>query len=202
MIQSLPLGRRNWLRLVAVAAILGVVVAGGVLLLGGRDLAATANGPPAFKGAFGSYEPAEDPAPAPDVAFLDANGDTIKLDALRGQIVLLNFWATWCAPCVKELPVLDRLQADLGSEEFRVLLVSVDRKGATVADPFLEDLKLGHLKTAIDSNSDLVRAFGAAGLPTTFLLDREGRVRGRLEGDADWESDAAKDLIRHYLQEG
>ena len=83
-----------------------------------------------------------------------------------------------------------------------MLLVSVDRKGATVADPFLEDLKLGHLKTAIDSNSDLVSAFGAAGLPTTFLLDREGRVRGRLEGDADWESDAAKDLIRHYLQEG
>jgi thiol-disulfide isomerase/thioredoxin len=188
--------------MVAVAAILGGVVAGGVLILGGRGSAAIGDAPPSFKGAFGSYEPADDPAPAPDVAFLDANGDTIKLDALHGQIVLVNFWATWCAPCIKELPALDALQADLGGDDFRVLLVSVDRKGAEVADPFLADLGLGHLKTAIDAKSELVRAFGAAGLPTTYLLDREGRVRGRLQGDAEWNSDGAKDLIRHYLQEG
>lgn len=184
------------------AAILGVVVAGAVLSMGGRDVAAIADDPPPFRGAFESYEPVEDPAPAPDVAFLDANGDTIKLDTLRGQVVLLNFWATWCAPCVKELPALDSLQADLGGADFTVLLVSVDRKGAAVADPFLEGLEIGHLKTAIDAKSNLVRAFGAAGLPTTFLLDREGRVRGRLQGDAAWDSEAAKDLIRHYLQEG
>jgi len=201
------LGLRNWLRLMAVGAVLVVVVAGGSLLAAGRfpfwsPTWATDAAPPAFAGSYQPYEELKPAKPAPDVAFLDADGAAIKLDAYRGRVLLLNFWATWCAPCVKELPALQALQADLGGPEFDVLIVSVDRKGHDVATPFLEDLGIDTLRTAVDAKSDLARALGAGGLPTTFIIDRQGRVRGRLLGDAEWNSDKAKALIRYYIAQG
>jgi len=158
-----------------------------------------AGGPPALTGGYGAFEPFAEPEPAPSTAFLDPDGQPIKLDAYHGSLVLLNLWATWCAPCVKELPSLDRLQADLGSDRFRVVLLSVDRKGHEIAAPFLADLGVTQLRTAVDPKSELTRALGAPGLPTTFLLDRDGRILGRMLGDAEWDSPAAKSLILHYL---
>lgn len=191
----------RWLRWVAALSVPTVVAVGGALLLFGPSSGASTSAPPAFRGGFAAYEPLETPAPAPEVEFLDANGEPIKLDALQGRVVLLNFWATWCAPCVKELPALEDLHKALAGEDFTVLLVSVDRKGAEVTAPFLADLGITALDTAIDARSELARAFGAAGLPTTYVIDRDGRVRGRLQGDADWASGAAKRLIQHYIDE-
>ena len=165
-------------------------------------IGAASTNPPEFSGSFGAYETLDPVNPVPDVAFLDADGAPIKLDAFEGQVVLLNFWATWCAPCVKELPALDALQADLGGDDFTVLIVSVDRKGEEVAAPFLEDLGITHLQSAFDAESELARALSATGLPTTYVIDRDGMVRGRLPGDAEWHSDPAKALMSYYIEQG
>lgn len=160
---------------------------------------ASASGPPAFSGGYGTWEAFDDPPAAPDTDFLDPDGERINLDAFRGKTVLVNFWATWCAPCVKELPALDALQAEMGDPDFQVLIVSVDRKGLAVAQPFLDDLGIEHLRTAADPKGTLAREMEATGLPTTVLLDRDGRMMGRLLGDAEWNSDGAKALLRYYL---
>jgi thiol-disulfide isomerase/thioredoxin len=186
------IARSPW-RLGLTAALVAAVLAGAVVAVG------AAGGPPPLTGGYGAYEPLAEPKPAPSTAFLDPDGRPIKLDAYRGRLVLLNLWATWCAPCVKELPSLYRLQAALGGERFQVLLVSVDRKGLDVAAPFLERLGIATLRTAADPKSELARAFGTSGLPTSVLIDAEGRVVGRMLGDAEWDSPEAKALILHYL---
>jgi thiol-disulfide isomerase/thioredoxin len=194
---------KRWPRWIAVVVLCVVVLGGGAFFVfSGGPSAIAGAAPPAFSGGFGPYEPAENPEPTPDVAFLDANGDPIKLDAYRGKVILLNFWATWCAPCVKELPALAALDKDIGGEDFAVLLVSVDRGGAAQTEPFLADLGVTDLDSALDTKSALAREMGALGLPTTFVIDRTGLVRGRLQGDAEWNSEPAQDLIRYYINEG
>lgn len=186
------IARSPW-RLGLLAGVVAAALAGAAMVVG------AAGGPPPLTGGYGAYEPLPEPKPAPSTAFLDPDGRPIKLDAYRGSLVLLNVWATWCAPCVKELPSLDRLQAALGGDRFRVVLVSVDRKGLEVAAPFLEKLGVERLRTASDPQSELARALGAAGLPISVLIDAEGRILGKMLGDAEWDSPAAKDLILHYL---
>lgn len=186
------IARSPW-RLGLVAFMIAAALAGAVVAVG------AAGGPPPLRGGYGAYEPLREPTPAPSIAFLDPDGRPIKLDAYRGRLVLLNVWATWCAPCVKELPSLNRLQAALGGDSFQVLLVSVDRKGLEVAAPFLEKLGIKGLRTAADPKSELARALGVAGLPTTLLIDAKGRIIGKMLGDAEWDSQAAKALILHYL---
>jgi thiol-disulfide isomerase/thioredoxin len=180
-------------RLGLLAFAVAAVLAGAVVAVG------AAGGPPTLKGGYGAYEPLPEPKPAPSTAFLDPDGRPIKLDAYRGRLLLVNLWATWCAPCVKELPSLDRLQAALGGDRFQVLLVSVDRKGLEVAEPFLKKLGIEHLRTSADPKSELARAFGTGGLPTSILIDADGRIVGQMLGDAEWDSQAAKALILHYL---
>jgi thiol-disulfide isomerase/thioredoxin len=131
--------------------------------------------------------------------FLDAEERETSLRAFRGRLVLLNFWATWCAPCIREMPSLDRLQAKLGGEGLAVVAVSEDFKGREVVVPFFERLGLEALDTYLDPDGTLAAAVGVAGLPTTLLIDREGRVIGGLEGPAEWDSDEAIRFIRHYL---
>ncbi len=140
------------------------------------------------------------PVPAPGTTFKDADGRPVTLAAFRGRVVLLNFWATWCAPCIREMPSLDRLQAKLKGEGLEVVAVSEDFAGLDLVGPFFERLKLENLAIFLDSDGALGKEFGIAGLPTTLLIDREGRVVGGLEGPAEWDSDEAIALIRHYLQ--
>lgn len=184
-------------------AVLGMMVGGFLALIaaGGILTVASASGPPAFSGGYGAWEEFAEPIAAPEIAFLDPDGASINLSAYAGRTVLVNFWATWCAPCIKELPALDALQAEMGSEAFEVLIVSVDRKGLEVAQPFLDDLGIQHLKTAADPKGALAREVKATGLPTTVLLSPDGRILGRLLGDAEWNSDSAKSLMRYYLSQ-
>lgn len=150
-------------------------------------------------GAVANFEIAEEPRPAPEGQFVDANGDTVSLSDFRGKLVLLNFWATWCGPCVRELPDLDRLQAELGGAGFQVIALSSDRKGPEVVAPFLAKLGVERLTPYNDRRATVQRAFKVHGLPTTVLLDAEGRELGRLVGPAEWDSEDAKRLIRHFL---
>lgn len=142
----------------------------------------------------------ESPKPAPATPIDTADGQETSLAAFQGRVVLLNFWATWCAPCVREMPSLDRLQAKLRGEGLAVVAVSEDFAGLELVQPFFERLKLENLAIYLDSDGALGKAFGIAGLPTTLLIDRLGRVVGGLEGPAEWDSDEAVALIRHYLQ--
>ena len=161
-------------------------------------MAGSAEAEPPLVGDMVKFVPSAGDRIAPDTPFISATGEPIKLDSYRGKTVLLNFWATWCAPCVKELPALDRLNAEMASDRFEVLLVSIDRGGARVFEPFLEKLGIRNLASAADPKAALLRSFKAPGLPTSFLIAADGTIKGRLVGDAAWDSAAAKDLINYY----
>lgn len=127
------------------------------------------------------------PKPAPSVAFADAAGVRHALAAYRGKYVLLNLWATYCAPCVAELPALARLKAEVPG--LTVLAVDVGRDTPDAAAAFLKSHKADSLGTYVDTNIALIAAFKAYGLPTTVLIDPSGNIIARAEGPAEWGSD-------------
>jgi thiol-disulfide isomerase/thioredoxin len=136
--------------------------------------------------------------PAPPVSFADQSGKTATLADFRGRVVLVNLWATWCAPCIKEMPSLARLQAKLGG--LKVLAISEDRQAATVVPPFIEKNRIEGLAIYLDPKNDVDHALEVGGLPTSFLIDRDGRILGELEGAAEWDSPAMVSLIEGYLK--
>ena len=157
---------------------------------------------PEFKGAIKTFTALKAPPPVPEVAFTGPEGKAVDLRDFAGQVVLLNFWASWCAPCLREMPSLDALQKDLGSKDFRVVAVSVDRGGAKVAGAWLEKHGLKNLPPYTDAKSMLFRALGGRGMPTTWLIGRDGRVLGYLEGAAEWESPEAKTFLEAVIAGG
>ena len=142
------------------------------------------------------------PLPVPDTAVRNGDGDPVRLADFKGRVVLVNFWATWCAPCIREMPSLDRLQAAMGGDGFTVFAVNEDRNGAEVAAPFLEKLGVKNLGINLDDKMAFARSLGVRGLPASFLVDRNGRIVGALHGLAEWDSDEAKALIRFYMERG
>src|SRR5689334_6309881 len=151
--------------------------------------AAHAEDPPAFLGAGGQFMLIRPLKKAPFAAVDDEKGKPVDLaERLKGKVVLVNFWATWCAPCVTELPTLDKLQGELGGDKFEVVTVSVDLRGMEKVGPFWNEKGFKHLAIRLDQRGTLMKAFGTRGLPTTFLVDHEGNVVGYLEGHADWAS--------------
>ena len=136
---------------------------------------------------------------APTLPLRAADGAETTLGAFRGRLVLVNFWATWCAPCIREMPALDSLQRMIGHEGFAVIAVSQDRNGWPVMQPFLDRLALRSMTVLHDPGGALGRAVGLKGLPTTILYGRDGREIGRLVGDAAWDGPAAVALIKGHL---
>ena len=141
------------------------------------------------------------PKQAKGVSFVDAEGRKLELADFRGKFVLVNLWATWCGPCRREMPSLDRLQARLSGGDFTVLALSQDRKGVAAVQKFLTKIGTQNLDVFVDSSARSARKLGAIGLPTTVLLDREGKVIGRLIGSAEWDSDEAARLIKSVVQD-
>jgi thiol-disulfide isomerase/thioredoxin len=135
------------------------------------------------------------PEELPDHPFQDGDGKMRSLKEWRGKVVLLNLWATWCAPCRKEMPGLDRLQAELGSDHFQVIAVSADRTGIEGARKFLDQIKVTRLGVYADPTVRIHAGLRAVGMPATLLIDRQGREIGRLVGPAEWDSAEAKALI-------
>lgn len=140
------------------------------------------------------------PEPVTDISFQNAAGETIHLSDFKGRVVLLNLWATWCAPCREEMPALNRLQQTLGSDKFEVVALSLDRKGAAAAKAFLDEVKADALKLYTDSTARQGGALRLLGMPTTILIDAGGREIGRLPGPAEWDSDEAKALITSVMR--
>ena len=135
-----------------------------------------------------------------DFSFIDGDGKTHNLSDYRGKTLLVNFWATWCAPCRKEMPGIDRLQAEMGSDDFQVLAVGQDLQGIEKVKKFFKALKLQHLTPFNDKSVKSGRYAGVFGLPATLILDKNGREFGRLIGPAEWDEEEAKALIKHVMK--
>jgi thiol-disulfide isomerase/thioredoxin len=182
------------------AAMLGIVCAAGWWFASDAGQANAAR--PPIEGSMQKFKPADAPQPVPALSFIGKDGERVELADFKGKVVLLNLWATWCAPCVKEMPSLDALQARLGGTGFEVVALSLDRGGRTVVEPFLAKLGVRNLTMYLDPQSTAMSAFKPRGLPTTMLIDREGYEVGRLEGDAEWNSDEAVKLLEHFIDGG
>lgn len=142
------------------------------------------------------FEVFDQPQPAPATAFQDRAGNSVNLASFSGQVVLANFWATWCVPCLAEMPALNRLQQRLGSDRFKVITISLDRKGFEVIDPFFVENGIDAPEAYLDRSNKLSLEVGATGLPTTVLIGADGRWLARYIGDADWDSAA----MAHFLE--
>ena len=140
------------------------------------------------------------PEPLPDFTFLDGAGKERSLKDWRGRVVLLNIWATWCLPCRKEMPDLERLQAELGSTTFEVVALSVDRGGLEASKKFLDQIKVTKLGLYADPSGRAGSTLKVIGMPATLLIDAEGREIGRLLGPAEWHSEDAKALVRAVVK--
>ena len=131
------------------------------------------------------------PIEVPPVTFKDEDSQDISLSHFLGTPVLLNLWATWCAPCIAEMPALDQLQASLPEASLTIITLSLDRGGLAEIEPFWEKTKLMSLKMYFDTTMSAGQTLSARGLPTTLLINREGREVARIEGPAEWASPEA-----------
>lgn len=153
---------RRGLTIAALAAAIGIAAAAGLWSLRGRA-----------------------PALAPDFAKPDLAGQTVRLSALRGRVVLLNLWTTWCPPCREEMPSMERAWQALRDRGFVLLAVSQDEQGPAVVEPFVRRLGLT-FPVLVDPEGQVGRAYGVWGYPESFLIDREGRLVERVVGPRDW----------------
>lgn len=165
-----------------------------VQLLPPRDGAGAESG-----GAPLAVRRAEPPRPLPDLQFVDADNRPRSLAEFRGRAVLLNVWATWCAPCRAEMPALDHLQAALGGPGFEVVALSVDRGGVAAVRPFFDELDLRALRIYVDASAEALGRLDSIGIPLTLLIDEQGRERWRVLGPAPWDRADVIDFIRRDL---
>ncbi|TAJ83312.1 TlpA disulfide reductase family protein [Reyranella sp.] len=176
-----------------------LVLAGGLAALA---LPATARrsfagiNPDLARGAMERFVLVKRPKPLANVEFQDANDKPLNLSKFRGKAVLLNFWATWCAPCVKEMPSLDRLQAALPKDRFIIVPLSIDGPTKPKVGPFYKDQKLSQLGIYFDKGRKAMQGLDVTLLPTSILVDPAGRELGRIEGDADWDMPESIELMK------
>lgn len=136
-----------------------------------------------------------EPLESSDVAFLGEDGSEMTLANYEGKHVVLNFWATWCAPCRKEMPGLSELQTELGGDELEVVTIATGRNPRPAMQAFFDDIGVDNLPLHSDERQNLARSLGVLGLPVTLIIDPEGNEIARLQGDAEWNSDSAKAIL-------
>lgn len=210
--------RVNWLRrsrYFLLAAFLGTVAGfAGVYLTGGlqRNAGVVSDAScvnagltakrlmPLSKGEVAAFAPNTTPRRATPIDFKDGTGRAVSLDDFKGRVVLINLWATWCAPCRKEMPALDGLERKLGGRDFAVVAINLDQRGGDKPRKFLEEIKVKNLVYYEDPTTNVFQKLKAAGrapgLPSTILVDRDGCELGFMPGPAEWASEDALALIR------
>ena len=141
----------------------------------------------------------KEPREAVLTAFLDKEENEMNISAYEGKIVLLNFWATWCAPCRKEMPSLDALQKDLGGDRFAVVTVATGRNPVPMIEKFFEQVEVTSLPILRDPSQAYARNMGILGLPMTVLLNEDGQEIARLRGEAEWHSPEAVSLLQAVI---
>lgn len=182
--------RRRLLLLLGAAGLAGLVA---VLALRGPDN-------PPLGGTPSGFVLNDTPKPVPDVRCTDGDGQPRTLEDFHGKVVLLNVWATWCLPCRKEMPTLDRLQVALGGSGFEVVALSVDRQGAAAVNTFFSEVGVRHLAVHVDASGQVLSALAALGLPTTVLIDADGLELGRLMGPAEWDAPYMVAFLRSVVE--
>lgn len=128
--------------------------------------------------------------------FLDTDGKEHRLSDYKGKVVLLNFWATWCAPCREEMPSIEKLQTEMGGDDFAVVAIASGLNPLPSINKFFDETGLKSLAILTDEKQKVAREMGVMGMPVTVLIDRDGKERARLMGGADWSSEASKQVIR------
>ncbi|SLN21280.1 Thiol:disulfide interchange protein TlpA [Roseovarius litorisediminis] len=139
------------------------------------------------------------PKAVSDARFEREDGSQGTLADFRGKYTVLNFWATWCAPCRAEMPMLSDLQTRMGGENFQVITIATGRNPAPAMKKFFDEIGVSNLPLHRDPQSALAREMGVFGLPITVLLDKNGMEIGRLLGDAEWNSDSAQSIIQALI---
>jgi peroxiredoxin len=137
---------------------------------------------------------------APDFTLSTLSGTSLSLAELRGKVVLLNFWATWCVPCRKEMPAIEALYQRYKDRGLEVLAISLDKGSTTVVEAFVKEVGVTYL-VALDPSWATARTYGVRGLPATFLIDRAGNVVLRELGERDWMEEAKQQAVEGLLQE-
>jgi thiol-disulfide isomerase/thioredoxin len=144
--------------------------------------------------------PVNPPRPPPDGMFVDAGGAEHTLASFLGHGMVINFWATWCQPCIAEMPSLAALSRALAPHDIAVLPLSSDRGGAKAVTAWFGEHNVTGLPILLDPHGALTSAWGGQGIPTTHIVARDGKERARLEGAGDWSSDATIALIRRLVE--
>ena len=141
------------------------------------------------------------PRPAPDFLLPDMGGQAVRLSQLKGKVVLLNIWATWCGPCRKEMPTMEALARRLSGEDFVLLAVSQDVDGAVTVKPYLQEGGYT-FPVLLDVQGEVGRKYGVTGYPETFIIDRQGQVVYHHIGYNDWAQSQVEETLRRLIQQG
>ena len=186
---------------IAIFGMAAILVVGfvGVAVFSGTNTGSSGLLDSYARGEMRAFVTVEDPPAQPNLAYADGEGNEVRLSDYRGQVILVNYWATWCAPCVEEMPALDSLQAELGGADFQVVTVTLDRDIAAARD-FFERMELSNLPLIHDTTFSSPSQVRAIGLPMSILYDRQGREMGRVPAPAEWDSEDALALIRAAVE--
>ncbi len=169
--------------------VLIVVGVGIIVLLQTKDSSFNLSGKPRF----------EKGVPAPNFTLPDLNGKMVSLTDYKGNVVLLNIWATWCPPCVEEMPSMEKLHQELKDESFEILAVSIDVSGAEAVIPFMKKHKLG-FSALTDTTGAIKNLYQTIGVPESFIIDKDGIIVEKVIGPRDWAASGAIRYFRNLIQ--
>ncbi len=141
------------------------------------------------------------PQPMKNINFSDESANIISLSDLKGKVIVLNFWATWCTPCVHEMPALSKLQADLEREGIKVITVSIDYEGIKAVKDFYAEQGIENLPAYIDNKGSSFKALQLNALPITFIINKKGEQVAKIPGEIDWNSHEVKDYLIFLAKE-
>jgi thiol-disulfide isomerase/thioredoxin len=189
----------NRILLIAIAAVLAAIGVIGALTLQQPQAPAPTAGT-ATKSPVSRFAPIEGDFTI--VAPIDGEGQPADMAPYRGKVLLVNLWATWCAPCIKELPSLGTLQQELGGDAFQVVTIAIDERDPAKIEPFLAQHGAGNLPVLIDRDRTIEKVAKVIALPTSLLVDREGKVKAMVTGDACWNSGTALAAVKAFIADG
>ncbi|HKP23931.1 MAG TPA: TlpA disulfide reductase family protein [Dongiaceae bacterium] len=190
----------NRILMIAIAAVLAVIGVVGALTIQQPQKAGTTATAPASKSPVSRFAPIEGDFGM--VAPVDGKGEPADMAPYRGKVLLVNLWATWCAPCIKELPSLGALQQELGGDQFQVVTIAFDERDPAKIESFLAQHGAGNLPVLIDRDRTLEKVAEVSALPTSLLVDRDGKVKAMVTGDACWNKGTALAAVKAFIADG
>lgn len=152
-------------------------------------------------GTVRSFRSVLPPVKVPQFLIKESNGKAIDFRTFKGKIILLNIWATWCGPCIRELPALNRLQKRFANSDFIILPVSIDKEGLKVVKPFYDRLKLNNLKMYSDTKKAMSIFFPLDVVPANFIINREGMLVSFLRSYINWDDPEVDNMVNFYLKQ-